>query len=307
MNIIDQAISKLQIGQAQSFRNLSLYPLVRNETVEPGYLLLDDAIEGELAHVNEVSEAGSVPELYFVNDSERDVLLLDGEELVGARQNRVLNITILVAGHSKTVIPVSCVERGRWHYRSSQFGTSKRQLYARARAQKMAHVSMSMRMDGSRRSNQSAVWESIAQKAESLSAHSPTEAMSDLYDHRQENLASFEEAFKPVENQVGAVFTINGRVLGAEVFESDAVFKKSMAKLVSSYAIDALDTPDLASEPPSLEGVRAFLAKIQGTPIESFPAIGKGEDQRLHGREINGGALVLDDRLLHLSAFAAAH
>lgn len=307
MNVIEQAISNLKIDAPQSFRNLSVFPLINQAQVEPGYLLLEEALSQKLAHVGEVSEAGSVPELYFINDSDKDVLLLDGEELVGARQNRVLNITILVAGNSKLVIPVSCVERGRWHYLSRDFNTSKRHLYARARAQKMSHVSMSMRADGSRRSNQSAVWESIARKAESLDAHSPTEAMADIYEREQTRLADFEKAFAPVKNQVGAVFAINGHVMGTEVFESDTVFKKFLEKLVGSYAMDAIDMPAGESTPASIEDARAFLTRIQGSVIEAFPAMGKGEDQRLHGRELNGGALVVDDRLLHLSAFTGAH
>jgi hypothetical protein len=36
-----------------------------------------------------------VPQLLFINDAMRPVLLLDGEELVGAKQNRVLNLTVL--------------------------------------------------------------------------------------------------------------------------------------------------------------------------------------------------------------------
>jgi ARG and Rhodanese-Phosphatase-superfamily-associated Protein domain len=35
------------------------------------------------------------------------VLILDGEELVGAKQNRIVNVTILVVTQSEIVIPVS--------------------------------------------------------------------------------------------------------------------------------------------------------------------------------------------------------
>jgi hypothetical protein len=62
----------------------------------------------------EVSRGGSVPELKVVNKSDRMLLILDGEGLVGAKQNRIVNTTILIAGNTTTVIPVSCVEQGRW-------------------------------------------------------------------------------------------------------------------------------------------------------------------------------------------------
>jgi hypothetical protein len=58
----------------------------------------------------EVSAGGHVPELKVVNKGETPVLLLDGEELAGARPNRALNTTILVRGHSETIIPVTCTE-----------------------------------------------------------------------------------------------------------------------------------------------------------------------------------------------------
>ena len=72
-------------------------------------------------HSVEVSEGGHVPETEeIVNEGELSVLLLDGEELLGAKQNRVLNLTILVPAHQTCVVPVSCVESGRWHHVSGR-------------------------------------------------------------------------------------------------------------------------------------------------------------------------------------------
>jgi hypothetical protein len=69
-----------------------------------------------------VSEGGDVPTLRLTSAADRPVLLLDGEELIGAKQNRVLNTTVLVAAHSRLTIPVSCVEQGRWAYKSARTG-----------------------------------------------------------------------------------------------------------------------------------------------------------------------------------------
>ena len=46
--------------------------------------------------------AGSVPELAVKNPTDANVLLYDGEELLGAKQNRILNVTVLVAARSTT-------------------------------------------------------------------------------------------------------------------------------------------------------------------------------------------------------------
>ena len=59
-------------------------------------------------------KGGSVPDLLVENRGDVRVLFLEGEELIGAKQNRILNTSVLVAAHTKVKIPVSCVERGRW-------------------------------------------------------------------------------------------------------------------------------------------------------------------------------------------------
>jgi hypothetical protein len=83
--------------------------------------LLSKAIDSKLAVVQEISQSGSVPNLHLHNKSLRPILIPEGEILVGAKQNRVVNITVLVAAKSTFTVPVSCVEQGRWQYRSQTF------------------------------------------------------------------------------------------------------------------------------------------------------------------------------------------
>src|SRR5580704_5666256 len=108
--------ARIRVGTPTIYRNLTVFPLLRPEPAcaEPDYLLAEDAIGQGLAEITELPGGGSVPELQFANNSPRAVLLLDGEELIGAKQNRVLNLTILASPKAVTVIPVSCVEAGRW-------------------------------------------------------------------------------------------------------------------------------------------------------------------------------------------------
>ncbi len=92
-------------------------PMLSPYAVAANYLTLDQVLTEGLIEVSDVSESGSVPELKVINKAAKMVLILDGEELVGAKQNRIVNTTILVAVRCTMVIPVSCVEQGRWTIR----------------------------------------------------------------------------------------------------------------------------------------------------------------------------------------------
>lgn len=304
MNNIEQTLAAVSLAPVIQFRNLAVFPLLGTASPRAEYLTLDESLEAQLAHITEVSEAGSVPELAFENGADCDVLLLDGEELVGARQNRIINITILVGAGQKLVIPVSCVERGRWSYRSREFASAKRKLFARARAAKMAQVSRSMERDGRRNADQSAIWEDISLKAASLDACSATESMSEIYAQRNDAIAGFQNAIQAIPGQIGAVFAVDGAVRGLELFDVPNTFAKFLEKLTASYAMDAIDTNRPVETGPSLEEVRTFLARVQMAAAKRFPAIGKGEDVRLEAEGLAGGALVVDGRVVHLAAFA---
>jgi hypothetical protein len=303
---IEQSLAGLKLGSPQIHLNLALFPLVGGADPAPGYLLLDDALERNLARVSEVSAAGSVPELAFENASAEKILLVDGDELVGAKQNRILNLTILVGGGKKLVIPVSCVEQGRWSYRSRDFSPAKRSLFAKARAKKMQSVSYAMRSTGDRRSNQSEVWADVADKAMSCRVESQTGAMSDIYEKRARDLDAYARAFRAEPRQRGAVMAIDGKPVGLELFDSAAAFARYLEKLTRSYALDAIETQKGKALAPSGAEVQRFLDSIRAAAAERFQALGEGEDIRLTGEGVAGGALMVEGRVVHLAGFAVA-
>ena len=304
MSSITEAIGRVRVGTPVAYENMTMYPLLDGGDTDPDYIILDEALASGRAHVAEISEVGSVPELKFVNESDSAVLLLDGEELVGAKQNRILNLTILVAARTEMKVPVSCVEAGRWAARSAKFKSSPRVYYSDGRAAKVSHVSASMSESGQRRSNQMAVWNDISAKMDRLQSLSPTSAMSDMFESRSVDVEKYVTAFKPVAEQVGAVFAINGRIAGLDLFDFPATWQKLMAKLVRSYALDALD-PSRESESgkPDNGSPLDFLTTIAALNPESFGAIGEGIDLRLAGDAACGAALAARDRIVHLNAF----
>jgi hypothetical protein len=158
------------------------------------YLVLDDALATGRFRVTEVSDGGLVPHLLVLNDTDCPVLLVDGEELVGAKQNRVVNLSLMVAPTSKTEIPVSCVEAGRWRTESRAFRTEERVQFADGRALKLEQVSRSLALCEDALSDQGAVWDAISAKASRMGVASPTNAMAALFESRHEDLRGYLDA-----------------------------------------------------------------------------------------------------------------
>ena len=325
---IAHTLSSVVIGSEVTFKNLVMFPLLRNpeprnsaRSAKPRrlrenraapertdwYQVLDDAIASGAVEVTEVSEQGSVPELRVVNRGRKPTLIVDGEELVGAKQNRIVNLTILVAAQSELTIPVSCVEAGRWRARSRAFAAAPRTQYATGRAKRMAQVTQSMQVSGLYYSDQAEVWSDIAHKAAQLRSASPTGAMESIFTDHAASIDAFVSGLQPVDGQVGTVFAIGGRIVGFDLFDSASTLRKLLPKLVRSAAVEALDDD---SGQASLPGIsfrsmcEQFLAAVGNVPTQTSPAVGMGEDVRLTAHGLTGAALIADNKLVHLSAFA---
>ncbi len=232
------------------------------------------------------------------------VLILDGEELVGAKQNRIVNTTILILGNSTTVIPVSCVESGRWSYDSPRFSSKERVMSPHLRAMKSEQVHYSLRSTGKHRSNQGVIWDEISDKASRHAAESPSMAMAEIYEKDKASIQEYAKHFKLIDFQVGAVFMINGKVVGMDSVGKPETFSKVFKKLVQSYALDAIDWFDPEREHKTLKTeVTKFLRASQAALVESHPPVGQGTDLRMESTRITGFALELNDQILHLCIF----
>ena len=300
---IEDALSRIQIGAESTFGNMTIFPLLNGDSGSADYLTLDEALGRGLVQITEVSVQGSVPELKLKNESDQPVLLLDGEELIGAKQNRVLNLTILAPPKRTIIIPVSCVEAGRWSPRSAKFTTSSNAYFAQGRVKKMAQVSYSLMSQGQARSNQEAVWADISLKASHLKAESATAAMSDIYERYTKRIDDYVGAFAAIDRQVGAVFTINGNIIGFDLFDSPGTFKKLLPKLVRSYALDVIETDTKKAVAPSRQAVEELLFEIAQAEPKTFPASGDGVDVRFTGPKLMGAGLIVNGRVVHLGAF----
>jgi hypothetical protein len=291
-------IRDLQLGDAVEYRGIVVAPLFPRRDPIAGYITLDEALPRGL-RIAEVDEAGTVPELVVENPLDSRVLLYDGEELVGAKQNRILNVSVLVEAGSKLRIPVSCVEQGRWSRRSEQFAAgshiSNHELRRRkAEAQAARPLARGVA--------QSEVWDAVHEKAMLMSVDSPTGASSDIYDANRRELRALESAFPAQPGQCGAILGLGDGMCVDLVSRPDA-FARLWPKLRAGYLLDALGRLD--GEPTPLTVLPTFLGWVASADRSTQPSAGLGDDVRLRGERVIGSGLELEGELIQLSAFTS--
>jgi hypothetical protein len=294
-------LATILTGEPVTHGALAVVPLLCPNLDDPDWLTLDEA--GDRASITEVSETGSVPFLKVANDADRPLLLLDGEELIGAKQNRILNTTVLVAARTGVTIPVSCVEQGRWGYRGRQFRPAGVSLYASMRAEKADHVSRSVREGRGHRADQGAVWARITQRAAQHRVESPTDAMHDFYARYDTEMTAARQALAAQPGQVGAVICIAGRWVGLDLLAGPRLFARAWSRLCAGYMADAIG---LEAKPHPGLAAAAVLATLGQAEAVPAPAVGLGAEHRIGTPSLAGSALVALERVAHVMAFPGA-
>ena len=303
VSLIQGRIEEVSLGEPTVYGQMAMFPLLDKEESTIDYLTLDESIANGYAYVTEIDEGGSIPELKFKNSSEKRIFLMEGEELVGAKQNRTLNISLLAPAEKEITIPVTCVESGRWDYDSPRFKTSNRVHYSRGRREKMASVSESMNFCNRPEANQSEVWDEISSKAERMKSRSRTSAMGDIFEDHGGRLSDYVKAFTAIENQAGMLVMVGDDIVGLDLFDNKETLKKLMPKLVRSFALDAIELNTRKKYQPRIEDAEDLLKKSATANTSIHPGVGDGNNLRLQSEEVIGGALVLDYQVIHLSVF----
>jgi len=304
--MINNLLQSIQIKDIQTFNRMSVAPLVASEQTGPDYLTMSQGFAQGVLTVKEISESGSVPELYVVNKGDTFVLLLDSEEIQGAKQNRVLNTSILVAPKSECVIPVSCTEQGRWEYKKSrQFKDSQVVMPSFLRSRKQASVSRNVKTFKSYRSDQHEVWEGVQALHWAIGTHSETGAMRDAFEDKKTDIEKYVQVFAGIKDVNGIAVFLDGKLAGVDFVSYIPAMNDLLPKLIGSYAISTLAPRETTSaqQAPSREQVEHFLSLVGRCAVDIHTSQGVGEDARLEGPEIQGAALIALDTVIHMALF----
>jgi hypothetical protein len=269
------------------------------------YLSLDEAIATGQIVVTEVSNHGSVPELKVINKAPSPVLIVDGEELIGAKQNRVVNTSILLQERSETVIPVSCTEAGRWAYASMEFSSSDVIMELKTRSHKTASVSDSLRHRAAYASDQAGVWDHIQALHAKAQVQSATAAMHDAFEGRRVELGQALAFFPCLSGQQGILVFLNGKPAGFDLVSRSEVYQRLHPKLVRSYILDALLSRERAEWKPDAAVAGEFLRQAGQATEKRFRSVGYGEALRFSSPALVGAALLHEREIIHAALFQA--
>jgi hypothetical protein len=305
-SVVSQFLTSLRLGEPQVHRNMRVIPLYSSVNHSPEYLTLGQALDQQVLKVTEASQAGSVPELKVISIAEMFILLLDGEELAGAKQNRVLNTTILLQPHAETLIPVSCTEQRRWAYASAEFAESGTVMAHTARRAKSDSVSQSLKQAQGHRSDQGRVWQEIDKLASEANVSSSTSAMHDVFVAKDQDLAEFSQVFELQPAQQGLLVLVNSEVAGFDILSSATAYQTLHPKLVKSYAMDAITQPNVEKEMQYSSKAQDFLSAIANCTVQVYPSAGIGEDYRFESPTIVGSVLVAEEHVIHGAFFSVA-
>lgn len=294
----------LSLGEPDVHRPLAVFPLFGPAPCL-AYVSFAQARAAGLS-IKELEQGASVNDLLVLNPTDQAVLLYEGEEVLGAQQNRTFDVSVLVGARSRLQVPVSCVEAGRWDgaRHDESFSPAPQAAYPALRKMKNRAASESVSAGRAPRAVQDAVWDEVAHKAARMHVASPTGAMNDIYDGRRDRLAEFKEAVRLHDGQTGALVLIDGRPTVLDHVSRPEVFAALHAPLVQGYALDALEAGDGPIDAtPNHTAADDFLERLLKARITEHDGIGLGRDVRFAETSVAGAGLVARDELVQLSAF----
>ena len=264
--------------------------------------------------ITEVGQQGFVPRLRAENRTKFYVLLIEGDQLLGAKQNRICNSTVLLKPNSISEIPVSCVEEGRWQHVSHNFTSSKfhaAPTLRRRLAESKKRTRQASRGQKAHESNQTVVWNEVKVFAATTGVYSDTQSMEEVFDKslKQQQVP---QKIKYSGDANGWILAIDGRVVSIDLFGTTKLCRQAWDRMLDSAAVEAQllsrrrkHKSDSDSKKPQFDvnkpkHLKSLFKLINSTHLEQVVPVSGGTEQRFDSSQLSGAYLTLDNRLVHL-------
>ncbi len=235
-----------RISNAYTYKNLSIFLIHgKDETKNENIMTLQEAMERKLFRVYETSD---VNELEVENVSKTfDVFIQSGDIVKGGKQDRILAVSIIIPARSGRIsIDAFCVESGRWEKRgnedSKQFTSSNDRI-----------ITKELKLAANSARSQQEVWDKVSDAQARLTRNvggdvrGSSESSLQLSLENGKVTASVDEYIRNLNRTInggsdviGYAFAVNGQINSADIYASNALFKKLWPKMLKAAATEAV-------------------------------------------------------------------
>lgn len=285
-----------ELGLKQTHENMEVIPIIVEYQYPQDLLNLKEGLDLGIVEVKEC-ENERVERIVVKNNAVTPLILIEGEQIKGAKQNRMVNFTMVIPPKTELEIPVSCTEQGRWRYGSDSEGP-KGDSNFRYSCHFVNSETRSNRRSASVRKNQDAqgaVWNSISRLQRDMGVHSDTSALNDVYE--SVNTQSYEDAFKLQDDQIGVMVFINGQFKGMEFINNPIMYSKYHKMILNSYILDAMSSKTIDSDgnEDDLDDIMEMISELK---FRESNSMGLGKNYRCYVGDIEGSVSCLEGDLI---------
>ena len=295
----EDAFERIAFERPALHRNLILFPVMGGAFGNGSNGSVKSLHQGVQDRDIEILDTGKVEAVRVLNHSPGLVLGVNGQEVLGGYQNRILNFSVLFEPRCDRVVPAICVEEGRW-----QGGDRRFMAGGMAFPTLRTIIAQSTYREPSQ--TQRSVWENIKTSLGTLRSFSATQSMADLYCSVEDDIESIVAHMRCEANQMGAAVVVGGRYFCLDIFGSPSLFREFFPLLSRSYAMDALLSSGMPGMWDFLDTLPHRLsddlrkASLRDSPLGDRELI-------LVGEHFQGQMLSHRHNLVHISSFAEIH
>ena len=269
------------------------------------YVSSTEAIEKNYVEIKEVTEGGSVNNLFVINYSDKFVFFMDGDILQGAKQNRVINTSMLVASKTKINVPVSCVEAGRWRYSSSKFYSSEHIAPSKLRSEKAKHLKKNLEEKNEYYSDQGVVWNKVSDYEAMHRMSSATSDLSSIYNGRKSEFNEFIKSFEINGEANGTAIFVKNKILNIDVFNRGNIYSEYFPKILQSAAMETYHLKESLqplSEAEAKYKTNDFFDNYENLEFTVHKSLAAGDERRFETKDFTGLELMYEGHLIHMTS-----
>lgn len=278
----------LSLAERQNYENMTVVPILSDTNTPFDVLDLKEGLKMGLVKIEECDNS-NIEQVKLKNNSISPLILLDGEEIAGSLQNRIISQTMIIAPKSEIKIPVNCSEKGRNTYKS-EFHYSNYMANSNTRRKKVYNKN---------KLRQNVVWSSIDDLEKDKNTCSKTNALRDSYEKNKYDIDSYLKHFKMENNQIGVICIVENKV-GLEIFNNHSLYEKYNEMLLRSYIIDSSNKEKINISNKELENI---LDSINDDSFIKKEAVGLGKYYKISNSYGNGHILIYENNMVHANFF----